>query len=110
MRNTFWVCFIMLSCITTKGFAQNDAIKIVNLKVNDENNHFGVSHLEENKIVFTSNLLNRRGKQELLNDTPLVTLYQGEINAEGDIINVAPLPTKIDGAAFNMSASTFYTT
>ncbi|WP_452229408.1 hypothetical protein [Lacinutrix sp. MEBiC02404] len=110
MRNTFWVCFIVLSCITIKGVAQNDTIKIVNLEVNDENNHFGVSYLEDNKIVFTSNLLNKRGKQEFLNDTPLVTLYQGEIDGEGEIINVVPLPSKFNRSAFNMSASAFYTT
>ncbi|WP_452232004.1 hypothetical protein [Lacinutrix sp. MEBiC02595] len=110
MRNTFWVCFIVLSCITIKGVAQNGTIKIVNLEVNDENNHFGVSYLEDNKIVFTSNLLNKRGKQEFLNDTPLVTLYQGEIDGEGEIINVVPLPSKFNRSAFNMSASAFYTT
>lgn len=110
MKSTFWVCFFMLFCIVFKGFSQNDKINIVNLKVNDENNHFGVSYLEDNKIVFTSNMLSKRGKQEMLNGTPLVTLYQGEINNEGDIINVSPLQSKLDDAAFNMSASTFYTT
>ncbi|MDO6597039.1 hypothetical protein Q4512_08935 [Oceanihabitans sp. 2_MG-2023] len=109
MKNIFWFCFLMLFCICFKGYAQKDTIKIVNLNVNDENTHFGVSYLEGNKIVFTSNLLNKRGKQQMLNDTPLVTLYQGEIGNNGDIINVLPLPNKLSDAAFNMSASTFYT-
>ena len=108
MKNTFWVCFFMLLCINFKGVSQENSIKIVNLKVNDANNHFGVSYLEGNKIVFTSNLLNKRGKQKLVNGTPQVTLYQGEINEEGDIVNVSALPSKIDGSTFNLSASTFY--
>jgi len=110
MKNTFWVCCLMLLSISFKGFSQNDKRNIVNLKLNDENNHFGVSYLEDNKIVFTSNLLTKRGKQEFLNGTPLVTLYQGEIDQEGEIINVSPLPSKLDCDAFNMSAAAFYTT
>ncbi|MFD2541815.1 TolB family protein [Lacinutrix gracilariae] len=110
MKNIFWVYFIVWISLVFKGFSQNEAIEIVNLKVNDENNHFAVSYLEGNKIVFTSNLLNKRGKQKLINGTPQLTLYQGEINEAHEIVNVSPLPYHVDSSVFNLSASTFYTT
>ncbi|MBU2938890.1 hypothetical protein KO494_04970 [Lacinutrix sp. C3R15] len=110
MKNTFLFTFLLFISFIFKGVSQNEAIKIVNLKVNDENNHFGVSYLEGNKIVFTSNLLNKRGKQQFVNNTPQLTLYQGEINEAQEIVNVSPLPYNVDSSVFNLSASTFYTT
>jgi len=103
------VFLILLSALLNFGigYGQNEAYSIKNLKVNNANNHFGVSFFKDNKIVFTSNLLTKRGKIKHLNGTPQLTLYSAEINSEGDIINEKLLPKKIDASVFNLSAATF---
>jgi len=109
MKNTFWIWLMLFVSINFNIFSQNDPIQIniINLEINNEHNHFGVSLFDENEVVFTSNLLNKRGKLQLKNGTPQLTLYKGVINNEGDIINVELLPKKVKGSVFNLSASTF---
>ena len=105
--NRVFLVFLLALISIKHCYSQNKKYKIVNLKINNSNNHFGVSYFKGNTVVFTSNLLNKRGKVKLINGTPQLTLYLGEINPDGNITDVKPLPKKIEGTVFNFSAAVF---
>jgi len=73
------------------GFAQNKDYSITNLDINTENPHFGLMYLSNNKIIFTSYLLAKKGKVKKVAGNPTLTIFQGELSQSGQIINTKPI-------------------
>lgn len=84
---SFFTFLIGLLC-----YAQQDNYTITNLKINNENPHFGLMPISSNQLLFTSYLLDKRGKikQELGN--PLLNIYQAQLTDTGEIGNYEEIP------------------
>ncbi len=73
------------------GFSQNEDYNIINLKMNNEYPHFGLMKFGANKIIFTSYLLAKKGKVKKVGGNPLLTIFEGELSVDGQIINTKPI-------------------
>lgn len=82
----FFICLIGLS-----SFSQSDQFTVKNISLNDDNPHFGVSIFQENKVLFTSYMLNKKGKVKTYLGNGILIIYKGNITETGDINNVEPL-------------------
>lgn len=69
-------------------FSQTKIYTITNVKINNENPHFGLMQLNDDKILFTSYLLTKKGKVKKKGGNPVFTIYEGEISNNGQIINI----------------------
>jgi len=85
-----FVCFFAcLYCFF--GFSQAENFIIKNISLNNDKPHFGISILPNNKVLFTSYLLNKNGKIKSYLGDGILTLYIGNYTNSGDIINAEPL-------------------
>ncbi|MEW4924756.1 hypothetical protein [Algibacter sp. 2305UL17-15] len=86
------VLCISLLLLGSFGFSQDPKYQVKNVNINNEYPHFGIMHTNGNQIVFTSYLLNRKGKVKVaFSGEGILTVYKGTINEEGDILNVAKI-------------------
>ncbi|WP_298238834.1 hypothetical protein [uncultured Algibacter sp.] len=76
------------------SFAQSEKYTVTNLEINNENPHFGLMKLKNDKIIFTSYLLGKKGKLKLVSGSPILTIYEGTLSESGKITDV--IPVKID--------------
>ncbi|AJR04853.1 TolB family protein [Siansivirga zeaxanthinifaciens] len=82
----FLLCSTLL--ITSLSYAQSDLEKAVNLELNNEYPHFGLMVFESNKVLFTSYLIDKRGKLERQSGAPVLGVYEGALSSNGTISNV----------------------
>ena len=73
------------------SFSQTDNYTINNLEVNTENTHFGLMQYGENKIIFTSYFIDKRGKVKRYEGNPILTIFEGHFSDDGNIVNVKPI-------------------
>ncbi len=86
--------FLCVFCV----FPQEVKYEVKNLDINNEYPHFGIMQPAANEIVFTSYLLNKRGRVKVsFEGEGILTLYKGSIGKEGKITNIKEI--KIDPAA-----------
>ena len=52
------------------SFSQAEDYTVKNLKINTENTHFGLMPFGDNKIIFTSYFIDKRGKVKRYEGTP----------------------------------------
>jgi len=74
------------------AFCQDEAYTVVNLKMNNELPHFGLTILSNNTVLFTSYLVTKKGRVKTNGVDPILTLYKGQISADSNIINIEQLP------------------
>ncbi|MEJ2113087.1 MAG: hypothetical protein P8X62_05125 [Flavobacteriaceae bacterium] len=60
--------------------------------MNNELPHFGLTMTSKNTVLFTSYLVTKKGKVKMNGVDPILTLYQGQISADGNIVNIKQLP------------------
>lgn len=87
--NKFILLLIIL--ISFQAKSQVSEYDIVNLKMNNENPHFGLTYSHNGKVLFTSYLVTKKGKVKKNGVDPILSLYEGQIGSDGNIINIKPL-------------------
>lgn len=97
------------------GFAQNENYQVVNLNINDNNPHFGLVTNQDGKVIFTSFKLNQKGKVDKVDGNPILSLFEGQKEENGEITNVKPLSidenlSYITSATFSPDAKNLYIT
>ncbi len=83
-----------LFLIGLSGFAQTKDYRISNLDINTAYPHFGLMPVNHSKILFTSYLLDKKGRVKRYEGNPILTIYEAELSENGNIINATAL--KID--------------
>jgi hypothetical protein len=74
------------------GFTQNETYQVINIGLNNENPHFGLSYNRGDNVLFTSYLLNRSGSIKISSaDEGVLALYSGKKSEKGDIVDVNAL-------------------
>ena len=99
--------FTLLLILTlTYGFSQSEDITLKKLQINNKLDHFA-ARVVGDKVYFSSNLVNRRGKPLTDNfGQKIYGLYEGKIDDKGEIRDVAPIE-KMEIGTFNMSIATY---
>jgi hypothetical protein len=88
IKPIFFVFFF--GCLV--AFSQNEEYAIVNIGLNDQKPHFGLSFDEEGSVLFTSYLVNKNGRVKLVfSGDGILSLYSGKKSDTGEIIGVEPL-------------------
>ena len=82
------LCFIYLLSLFSFSQVKYD---VSNIKMNNENPHFGLMRCSENNIIFTSYLLTQKGKVKRVSGNPVLTIFKGETTDDGQIINETPI-------------------
>jgi hypothetical protein len=77
-------------CLFT--FSQNQVYDIINLKLNNKYPHFGLMLVSANKVLFTTHVLDKKGRARKIQGVPILNVFQGEISKDGDIVNISQLP------------------
>lgn len=88
-------CLILL--LVLNSFSQNSDYKVINLGINNEYPHFGITRAGDNAVIFTSYALNKKGKPLAVGGEPVLNIFQGELTNESTIANIKPL--QIDSEA-----------
>tara|TARA_R110002049_G_scaffold143647_5_gene305849 strand:+ start:1162 stop:1746 length:585 start_codon:yes stop_codon:yes gene_type:complete len=84
------VCFFVFVMACSLN-AQTENYSVTNLKINTEYPHFGLMLVDDSKIVFTSYLLDKKGRPKKAQGSPILTIYQGELSNSGAITSVKPI-------------------
>ncbi len=84
------LCFFILLC-QFFGYAQSENYKVTNLKINNEYPHFGLMRVGSNKIMYTSYLLTKNGKVKRVGGDAILTIFEGELSGDGQIVNTKPV-------------------
>ncbi|ALJ06403.1 hypothetical protein APS56_15225 [Pseudalgibacter alginicilyticus] len=84
--------FYVFLFIYVFGFSQNRTYSVINLSLNNEKPHFGLTFNKANEVLFTSYLLNKKGRVKLsFSGAGILSLYKGNTTENGEIINIEPL-------------------
>lgn len=85
--------FLYLFCcfLGLIAFSQSEQFTVKNISLNDDKPHFGLSTSQENSVLFTSFMLNKKGKVKTYLGNGILTIYQGNKTETGEIKNVEPL-------------------
>lgn len=74
------------------GFSQSEKYTVVNIGLNDEKPHFGLSFNKNGDVLFTSYLVNRNGRAERgMSGDGILSLYSGKKTETGEILDPEPL-------------------
>ena len=88
MLKQFYYIFFLSSVLS---FSQTEDYTVKNLKINTENAHFGLMPFGDNKIIFTSYFIDKRGKVKRYEGNPILTVFEADLSEERSIINVNPI-------------------
>ncbi|WP_418602957.1 TolB family protein [Hwangdonia sp.] len=83
-------CYLVLF-VGCFGFSQTERYEITNLEINNEHPHYGLMYASANTIIFTTYLLTKKGKVKKVSRNPVLTIFQGELSKNGQIINIYPI-------------------
>jgi len=107
------ILLLLLLTIVLRLSAQStEKYQIKFLEINKENSDYGVALLDDNKLIFTS--ASEKPKSTKRNYNPRKTLFVGEINSNGEIVNPTRIVKKIDlkfnqlGVAYTSDKKTVY--
>lgn len=84
------LCFFIV-LIQFFGYAQSEIYKVTNLTINNEYPHFGLMRVDSNKIIYTSYLLAKNGKVKRVGGDAVLTIFEGELSDDGQIVNTKPV-------------------
>ena len=99
-----FLCFISCFFIFF-GFSQSQEFTAINININDEKPHFGLSIYQGNKILLTSYKLNKKGKIKSFLGNGILTIYQGQKTTTGDIKNLQPLLIDKKAGIFHITSA-----
>ncbi|MEO6346699.1 MAG: hypothetical protein ABIO60_02210 [Aquaticitalea sp.] len=101
------IIFAGLVFVSTLTYAQNETYIIKNLKINDELSQYGAVYQQGNKVFYSRYKTNFFGSVDKnRKDQTIFTLYEGEIDEGGEIINTKEFKSS-DEFVFNSSTATF---
>lgn len=110
------VC-IYLSIFLFGIVSQSQDYNIVNLEMNNDKPHFGLTVGSKGKVLFTSYKVSKKGKVKMNSVDPILTLYEAEKASNGDIVNIKPLQidskqdiTHITSATYSPNGKYLYLT
>ncbi len=97
------------------GFSQDEIYNVINLKMNNDKPHFGLVVNQNRQVLFVSYVLNKKGKIAKVKGIATLSLYEGQKEENGEIINVKPLIKdeyigKITSASFSPDGKKLYIT
>ena len=104
--------FLLLTAVTSLSAQVTEKYQIKFLEINKENSDYGVALLDDNKLIYTSASENPKSKKR--NYNPRKTLFVGEINSNGEVVNPTRIVKKVDlkfnqlGAAYTSDKKTVY--
>ncbi len=100
-----FLCNIFFVLMINFGFSQTYTIK--NLKLNDDKSQYGVVYYKGDKVYYTSYMLDDRNKARRDENKRLIlTLFEGQMTDDGEIINSKQF-NKSEKFVFNTSSATF---
>lgn len=82
--------FIFL--VVRLGFAQTGTYTITNLELNTKYPHFGVMQGANDRLIFTSYLLDKKGRPKRFLGEPILTVFEGDILQSTEIKYIKPIP------------------
>ncbi len=101
MKNIIFLLFLLISFLS---YSQDKTYSVTNLKMNNDKPHFGLVVNQNGQALFVSYLLNKKGKIAKVKGISTLTLYEGQKDEKGEIINVKLL-SKDDNIGVITSAS-----
>ncbi|WP_034044016.1 PD40 domain-containing protein [Wocania ichthyoenteri] len=99
----FYYLIFLIGCF---GFSQVEKYKIIDLDINNQYPHFGLMYAANNKIIFTSYLLTKKGKIKKISGNPVLTIFQGELSESGQVINTKPITIDIKYGISHITSAT----
>jgi hypothetical protein len=99
--------FLLTVLIAIQSNSQTEEYDIVNLTMNNENPHFGLSFGQNGNVLFTSYLVTKKGKVKKNGLDPILSLYKGKIDSEGNVVNINPLLIDSKQDLSHISSATF---
>ncbi|WP_299556196.1 hypothetical protein [Seonamhaeicola sp.] len=99
-------CCLLIFLSTFLTVSQTDAYKVVNVELNSEHPHFGLMPIGENKILFTSYLLDKKERPKKKQGVPVLTVFQAAISSEGHITNEVPVQIDPKQNIVNITSAT----
>ena len=109
-KSIFLILF--LSAVLSISAQSTGKYQIKFLEINKKNSDYAVGLLDDNKLIYTS--ASEKPKSSKRNYNPRKTLYIGEINSDGEIVNATRAIKKIDsrfnqlGVAYSKDKKTVY--
>lgn len=103
---------LLLTSIYGLTAQSSEKYQIKFLEINKGNSDYAVALLDDNKLIYTSASESEKSKKRNFN--PRKTLFVGEINSDGEIINPTRIVKKVDikfnqlGVAFTSDKKTVY--
>ncbi|PQV47325.1 WD40 repeat protein [Jejuia pallidilutea] len=80
---------LVLFLLCAQSFSQVTKYHVKNLKLNTKYPHFGVNLCGDNKVLFTSYQLNKKGKvKKMFDGQGILTIYKGSVDSDGNIKNI----------------------
>ncbi|MEP1489597.1 MAG: hypothetical protein ABJK28_14340 [Algibacter sp.] len=104
MFKQFYVIFYLIGLV---GFSQTANYSLVNLKINDDRPHYSLKYAGDNNVVFTSYLLAKNGKVKKTSGNPIITIFEGTMSPDGEIINETPIQIDPKQLIGNVTSATF---
>lgn len=98
--------FIFFYLISLGCFSQVN-YNVLNLKINDDRPHYSIKYTQNNKVIFTSYLLNKNGKIKNKNGSPIITVFEGDIADHGEIVNEKPIEIDPKALIGHITSATF---
>ena len=104
--------FLLLATVSGLSAQSTGKYQIKFLEINKENSDYGVALLDDNKLIYTS--ASEKPKSSKRNYNPRKTLFVGDINSEGEIVNPTKVIKKLDlkfnqvGVAYTLDKKTVY--
>ena len=83
--------FVLICLIGLFAYGQKEKYSVTNLKINSEHPHFGLMLISESKIIFTTYLLTKKGKVKRFAGNPVLSIFEGGITSEGEILDAKPM-------------------
>lgn len=68
--------------------AQSEKYTVKNLDMNTEYPHFGLMLVSDSKLIFTSFLLDAKGRLKRFQGNPILSILEGEVSENGAITNI----------------------
>ncbi|MCK5400578.1 MAG: PD40 domain-containing protein [Flavobacteriaceae bacterium] len=107
----------LLLLIGLLGYSQKENFSVVNLSMNNDKPHFGLVVHQNGNVLFTSFVLNKKGKIEKVKGNPILSLFEAQKSKEGELININPLHidksenvSHITSASYSPDGSKLYIT
>ncbi|MEN3324369.1 hypothetical protein VP395_11575 [Mariniflexile soesokkakense] len=85
MTKLLCTAYFLISLI---GFSQTEVYSVKNIEMNTEYPHFGLMLVNNSKIIFTSYLLDNKGRLKRFQGNPVLSIFEGELFENGSIKNI----------------------